>query len=675
VIDDFERREACRFSFKLFCETYLKKWFYFDWSPEQLIVIKRIERAVLKGGLFAVAMPRGNGKSALCRAAVLWAVLYGHHRYVMLICATADKYEEESRDAIKTALETFPLLLADFPEVCYPIHKLELIHNRAKGQTIDGVPTRMEWKEKGRLILPTVAGSLASAAVIGGGGLKAGTIRGANFTTPEGELLRPSLVIVDDAQTDESADSTRKSTKLERLIAQAILGMAGPDGKISVLFPCTVIQRGDVADRLLDREKHPHWKGHRTAMLLSWPARMDLWEQYYELCCQELKANADLDDDAVDPCPQATQFVRDNFKAMHEGAQVSWEARKRPYHVSALQQAMDLYFRDRIGFFSEYQNWLMTPGSPSDPTTTEDLHIDADTLAVKFSGYPRRALPPGAQWVTAFIDCHDRVLYWMLCGWSTDFSGWVLDYGTFPETRRQVYYVGTYSPTLQQRFPGTGLDGALQAGLTELTAELLTAKFRRTDGVELLPALCLIDTAYNAKLVRNFIESCAHLPRVQSSFGKALGPDETPFSAYRQRDGERIGDDWLMRRPRRSAHRVQHVVFESNNWKTFAARRLITAPGDPGCVSLFGQPERNNPHSFLARQLTAEQAKPAEGRMRTNVWTRRPGETENHFFDTFVGNCVAASIQGAKLGMQAQPEQKPRRSLSELRDRKRRAAA
>jgi hypothetical protein len=162
--------------------------------------------------------------------------------------------------------------------------------------------------------------------------------------------------------------------------------------------------------------------------------------------------------------------------------------------------------------------------------------------------------------------------------------------------------------------------------------------------------LALVDTAYQAKTIRNFVEACRHKPRIQSSFGKALGPDETPFSAYKQRSGERIGDDWLIRRPQRTAHRAQHVVFEANTWRTHSARRLLTKAGDPGAVTICGVEKKDQPHQFLGRHLSSEQARPAEGRQRINEWTRRPGETENHWWDNFVNSNVAASILGAKVG-------------------------
>ena len=43
-----------------------------------------------------------------------------------------------------------------------------------------------------------------------------------------------------------------------------MLGLVGPDTKISSIMPCTVIRPGDMADRILDREKPPQWQGERA---------------------------------------------------------------------------------------------------------------------------------------------------------------------------------------------------------------------------------------------------------------------------------------------------------------------------------------------------------------------------------------------------------------------------
>jgi hypothetical protein len=45
-------------------------------------------------------------------------------------------------ESIKTESECNEALLEDFPASIYPLRRLERIHNRAGGRTLDGEPTR-----------------------------------------------------------------------------------------------------------------------------------------------------------------------------------------------------------------------------------------------------------------------------------------------------------------------------------------------------------------------------------------------------------------------------------------------------------------------------------------------------------------------------------------------------
>ena len=74
--------------------------------------------------------------------------------------------------------------------------------------------------------------------------------------------MRPTLCVVDDLQTDESARSDEQIKKRLNNIFKAILNLPGPGEEITVFCPCTVIERG-AADQLLDRKLHPEWKGER----------------------------------------------------------------------------------------------------------------------------------------------------------------------------------------------------------------------------------------------------------------------------------------------------------------------------------------------------------------------------------------------------------------------------
>lgn len=132
------------------------------------------------------------------------------------------------------------------------------------------------WHVLGRtakeIVLPTIADSPASGAIIKVAGIT-GRIRGMKFKKFDGSSVRPSLVVLDDPQTDESARSLSQCANRESILAGAVLGLAGPGKKISGIMPCTVIRPGDMADNILDRDKHPEWNGERTRMAYYRPTR------------------------------------------------------------------------------------------------------------------------------------------------------------------------------------------------------------------------------------------------------------------------------------------------------------------------------------------------------------------------------------------------------------------
>ena len=53
--------------------------------------LKKIEDSVFNKNLYAFAMPRGEGKTTLCRVAVIWASIYGHCRYIYFFYAIISK--------------------------------------------------------------------------------------------------------------------------------------------------------------------------------------------------------------------------------------------------------------------------------------------------------------------------------------------------------------------------------------------------------------------------------------------------------------------------------------------------------------------------------------------------------------------------------------------------------
>ena len=391
-----ERKKKCRTDFRMFCEEYFPETFSLAWSPDHLKAIHKIETAVLKGGLFALAMPRGSGKSSLTEVAAIWAMLYGHREFIMLIGAT-ESAALELLDSLMTEFEVNEHLAEDFPEVCFPIQQLDGIANRCAGQLYHGERTRITWTSN-EIVLPTIKGSAASGIVVRVAGIT-GRIRGMKYKRPDGRSVRPSLVIIDDPQTSESAGSLEQTRKRVRVLAGDILGLAGPGQKISGIMPCTIIRPGDMADIILNRQTHPDWNGERTKMIYEFPKNMKLWEQYAEIRAEALREEGNF--------RRATEFYEAHRAEMDEGAKVSWEARYNHDEISALQHAMNLKFQDEIAFASEYQNDPL----PEDTGGEEILSIDA--ICAKINGLPHNKVPLACDRITLFIDVQKALLFYV----------------------------------------------------------------------------------------------------------------------------------------------------------------------------------------------------------------------------------------------------------------------
>jgi hypothetical protein len=577
-------------------------------------------------------MPRASGKTSLMQMACLWSALIGATEFVTLIAASAER-AKDLLENIKVWLETNDLLHEDFPEATFPIRALERITNRQKGQRYNGTPTRIEWVAD-KIVLPMIDGSKSSGAVISSSGMKGSDIRGQNYARSDGRVVRPQLVMVDDPQTTESAWSPSQSQRREAILAGDVLGMAGPGKKISGLMACTVIRPGDMADNILDRQKHPEWQGDRTKMVYAFPTNEKLWAQYAEIRADSLRNDGDGS--------EATEFYRQNREAMDAGAIVAWPERHNKDELSAIQHAMNLKFRDESAFFAEYQN------EPMVEIEGEDM-LDADQIAAKLNGYNRVVVPANCTMLTFFVDVQQKALFWMLCGWEGDFTGYVLDYGTWPEQKRLYFTLRDIRRTLSQQKPGTGLEGAIYNALEKLTEEKLGRFYRREDGLELKIDRCLIDANWgqSTDVVYQFCRQSKFAGIVLPSHGKYVGASSIPFSEYKRKKGDRIGLHWRI--PNTAGKRaVRHVLIDTNYWKSFVHARLAVAMGDPGALSLFGRDQTT--HRLMAEHLTAEYRIQTAARDRVvDEWKLKAIRPDNHWLDCLVGCGVAASMEGAKL--------------------------
>ena len=647
-----DRKAACERNFQLFCESYFPETYSLAWSPDHLKVIEKIETAVLRGGLFALALPRGSGKTTITESAALWSMLYGHREFVVLIGAT-ESAALELLDSLKTELEVNERLAEDFPEVCYPVAQLEGIANRCAGQLYKGERTRITWTSN-EIVLPTVEGSRASGIIVRVAGIT-GRIRGMKFKRSDGRNVRPSLVVIDDPQTSESAGSLEQTRKRVRVLAGDILGLAGPGQKISGIMPCTIIRPGDMADIILNRNTHPDWNGEKTRMVYRFPTNMKLWEEYAEIRAEALRTEGNFQ--------KATEFYLANREAMDAGAEVSWEARFNHDEVSALQHAMNLKFQDEAAFQSEYQN------DPLPDDTADDSLLSVDEICAKINGLARRRVPLKCDRLTMFVDVQKALLFYVVIAWAEDFTGAVIDYGSWPDQHRHEYSLADANPSIQTLFPKAGFEGALYAALSALTDECLGREWEREDGAVLKIERALVDANWgqSTDVVYQFCRQSSHAGVILPSHGRYVGASSKPMTEYRKQQGDRLGFNWMI--PNVAGKRaIRHVIYDTNYWKSFIHARLAVPIGDKGALTLYGRIP--GAHQLFAEHLTAEYRVKTQGRGRTvDEWKLKPQSHDNHFLDCVAGCAVCGSMLGASLPetLPAKLDRKPMIRLSDKR--------
>jgi len=630
AVVDSARREKSSRDFCFFCREYFPQIFSLPFSRDHLRVIAKIERAILHGGLFAVAMPRGSGKTTLAEIACIWAILHAHRHFVVLVGAS-EAHAEQMLECVRTELETNDQLLADFPETIFPIRALEGIANRCAGQLCNGERTNISWTGK-ELIFPTVRGSKTSGAIFRVAGIT-GRIRGMKHRRATGESIRPDLVVIDDPQTDDSARSFSQCAMRERILAGAILGLAGPGKKISGIMPCTVIRRGDVADNILDPAKHPEWNGERMRMIYAFPKNEGLWKKYAEIRAESLRAHGDL--------REATAFYLANQQAMDEGAEVAWPERFNHDEASAIQHAMNLFLQDECAFWAEYQNL-----PPADKAWSGAETIEESALRARANGMARGAVPLRANYLTAFIDVQSQILYYVVAAWETCATCHIVDYGTFPDQPHYDFSARNPPRSLQQEF-SAGLEGSIYNGLKKCV-EKINREYIREDGAILRIGRILIDANWGqaTEIVYQFCRQSQHASLIFPSHGRYIGARGKPMSEYRKNPGDVVGNNWRLSAAS-GKHACRYILFDANAWKSFMAQRIATATGDPGSWSIFGEAKE---HRYFFRQLVSEYRVRTEGRGRVvDEWQMRPDFADNHWWDCIVGAAVAADTLGAGL--------------------------
>lgn len=626
-------RKSCDKSLYKFGMTCFPHVFYLKPSPDHKKLADEIQSAIENGTKRAIAVQRGFGKTSWCDIAVQWCGYTGRTPMAMLISGNQDE-ADGLRDGIVTAMETNDSLYGLYPEITH-FFRCTAMHGPQLKATFRGVPLRISRRPD--IVFPCVPYTGAETC-IRVRGIDSKGVRGAHHVRADGQRSRPSIVLLDDPQDDDLARSSAEVTKRATKIQKTIHGLGGPGKSLTVLMPCTPIEKGDLAETFLNTDLTPEYQGIRWPALDSWPDCFDatennLWTRYFELLAEDQA-------DGLDKHPNATKFYRTNRKKMSAGAAVRWKARVEGHCIDALQSLMNRYSESRPAFMSEM---MMAP----EDTDGESLYLSDEELAGRFNGLKRRQLPDSVDTLTVAVDVQKRLLYWKTIGWcSTDGKGFIADYGTFPKQPRPQFThldaPNTMEKYTRQRVSsGLSWEESLQFCLRELLREL---REPLTPG-GLRPGVIVGDSRWEKS--RTPLLQVAEEEEFSDIFqpvgGLYVGGGDTPISGRNMPRGSRRPStdvEWYMKK---YLNQPAVVLWDANHYRSKFLGGMATPPGQPGSITFFGRlPNRILAEHFGAKQVTKKEG----GRREFEEWKPKPGRTQDHWLDCGVMCRVALELLG-----------------------------
>ena len=663
VITDIARRQAALKSLITFGTTYWGDQMW-ELSASHKRFIRRLELLIRKGGRSIIVLPRGFGKSVWSRIAVLYAVANGLRQFCPLLAANGTHAENNYAGA-KSLIES-ELFAEDFPEIAYPILKLEGITHRCSGQTYtdhkgETQSTNLEYNAK-IILLPATDGSVdtlgnfhknkARNSVIMSQGLMA-AIRGLSVVIWDGTALRPDFCICDDPQDEDSAISPTQTAKRMRVIKNSLIGSGGHSKGLALAMPATIIAEGDMIEQLLD---DPAWPGDRVAFFEKLPDNMEtMWLTRYRKIREDYDKNDP--DDRYRAISDSNAFYIENREEMDSGARVAWEECyvrdelgedgeiSMEGEVSAIQHGMNALID--IGddyFYCELQNKPKREVT-GDNITYENL-VDATTKI-------ERGIVPGwATKITGAIDVHDNILYHMTVAWDEEtFTGHVIDYGEFPPQQVTTFKQNAIRKDLASVFPGLSKEAAIRAGLDQLMEKMEAIQFKCQDGSTRHIDRVLIDSGYQQEVIfRAILESDSRLFLPSKGVpGKAIKEEFDSVTRNRKNrsksDIVTFGSNWRACKIAKY-QALQRVFYDADAWKTFLQSRIMAPNGADGALRFYSYRPK---HDLMYDHMMSEKGTWVEAKGRKVLEFENPFRRDNHWWDTLVYCCIGANMLGCSI--------------------------
>ena len=346
---NWKRRKEAEADIVEWVKIYVCNGLLLDDEPPPLgeQILREMWQAIFDARPYLIEQARGSGKTSYIESVVLAAIAQGKRDFVVLIGQNYVSAQNMLSDVFRVVVEP-SAFSEDYPDLCLPFTVSPGSFRRR--QTFNGVSTSIEknvnklvfarLKESDGTEAPTSSSCIVVRGITGGlRGLKHGT-------------KRPSCVVLDDIQDDETAESDSQVEKLMSIINKSVLNLGGK-GKIACLQAATPICSDDLVQRI---EKDKAWKTTRFPAIIHWPKDYvdhptdGLWAKYFAVYDEELAIGSTHE--------KSLNYYKRHQKKMDKGSEVLNPKRYKETdgHISAIQALMDKLHQIGEGpFYSEFQ--------------------------------------------------------------------------------------------------------------------------------------------------------------------------------------------------------------------------------------------------------------------------------------------------------------------------------
>lgn len=232
--------------------------------------------------LTQIEMPRGLGKTTISECLLLYVLCCKprKHKFGVIVSQNARASANILKDCQRMILEPDTPFANDFPEICLPF---ALGGNGRKRQTYNGVETNIS-NNSSQIVFPRLRLKDGTDMPTSNSVLMAKPItscRGSKFGK-----YRPTICLIDDIQTAESASNPEQVQKNMELITKDIMNLSGQGKKLNVILTATPLNAEDLCEMI---ERNINWRTIKFKAIIKYPNDIEsnpndgLWYQYFSL--------------------------------------------------------------------------------------------------------------------------------------------------------------------------------------------------------------------------------------------------------------------------------------------------------------------------------------------------------------------------------------------------------